>query len=117
MTATLAVVSADERATGATSAGNSNPPAAAAAFQRRREGDRLDQQLGSFRQLDGQVVFVTLEDKAEFSVLPNLNLERIERLLGDSPERSIWKVTGTITEYRGANWLLISRAARKNSRP
>ena len=85
--------------------------------QHRREGDRLDQQVGFFKHQEGRAVFVATDDNAEFSVLPNLNLERIERTLGDSPGRSLWKVSGTITEYRGDNWLLISRATRKLTPP
>jgi len=42
--------------------------------------------------------------------LENLNLERIARAVADNPVTLEWKVTGTITEYRGANFLLVTRA-------
>lgn len=84
---------------------------------RRREGEQLDQLVGSFQSAEGKMLFVAADGRERFTVLANQNLERVERTLADGHERSLWKISGTITEYRGANYLLISRALRKNSPP
>jgi hypothetical protein len=46
-------------------------------------------------------------------VLENLALERITRILSESRGQRDWLVTGTITEYRGSNYLLISKAVQR----
>ena len=42
--------------------------------------------------------------------LENLNLERISRAISNNPAQLEWMVSGEITEYRGANFLLVHRA-------
>jgi hypothetical protein len=44
--------------------------------------------------------------------LENLNLQRIVRTMvsAEDPTTLKWKVTGTITEYEGRNYILIERA-------
>ncbi len=46
-------------------------------------------------------------------VLENLALERVTRVLTESPSDRLWLVSGTITEYRGSHYLLITRAIRR----
>ena len=48
-----------------------------------------------------------------FVGLENLNLQRIARTIADNPVPLQWSVTGTITEYRGANFLFVRRAVLK----
>jgi hypothetical protein len=79
-----------------------------------REGTEIVDQLGYFRITGGRVVFVTDDGKRRFVGLENLNLERIARTVADSPQPLRWGVTGTITEYRGANFLLVRRAILKS---
>jgi len=79
-----------------------------------REGTEIVDQLGHFQSAGGRVIFSTADGKRRFIGLENLNLERIARTVADSPQTLQWGVTGTITEYRGTNFLLIHRAILKS---
>ena len=57
-----------------------------------------------------RVVFVPSERKNRYVTLENLNLERIVQVLADQPRARRWKVTGTLTEYQGENYLLVEKA-------
>lgn len=85
---------------------------------RLREGSRLRDVAGHFRQSGDALTFIDGENR-EISGLPNLNLERIIRMLKavDEPESIAWSVSGTITEFSGRNYLLISRAVYKAATP
>jgi hypothetical protein len=50
-------------------------------------------------------------------VLENLALERIGRALDESRGTRLWVVSGLITEYRGANYLLVSKAVMQADEP
>jgi hypothetical protein len=85
---------------------------------RLREGTRLRDITGRFRQNGDTLTFID-EQKREIGGLPNLNLERIIRMLKtvEEPESITWSVSGTITEFSGRNYLLISRAVYKAATP
>ena len=51
------------------------------------------------------VTFLSSDGKLKFDGLENLAIERIARTIGDSPDQLEWSISGTITEYRGANYL------------
>jgi len=78
---------------------------------RLREGTPLDA-TGSFKITAERAIFTT-EDGARFSGLENLNLERVAIAVSESPDQLVWNVSGTVTEFRGANYLLITRAMLK----
>ena len=69
-------------------------------------GDRV-----IFFSTDGEAL--SGDGKARFVGLENLNLQRIARTIADNPVELQWGVTGTITEFRGANFLLVRRAVLK----
>ncbi len=94
--------------------GKSAPPPA---NLRVREGTEIVDELGHFRITGGRVIFFTADGKRRYVGLENLNLERIARTLADGPQPLQWRVTGTITEYRGANFLLVRRAILKGGMP
>jgi len=75
-----------------------------------REGTELVDQMGRFKMTGDRVTFVTSDGKMSFVGLENLNLERIARAIADNAEPLEWKVSGTVTEYGGANFLLVERA-------
>jgi hypothetical protein len=79
-----------------------------------REGTEIVDQPGHFQRTGDRVIFSTADGKRRFIGLENLNLERIARTVADSPPTLQWGVTGTITEYRGTNFLLIHRAILKS---
>src|SRR5207248_1810292 len=77
---------------------------------RLREGTKLVNESGVFARKEGvRYSFRTRVGKREFACLENLNLERIAAAIADSPDVE-WVVSGAVTEYRGANCLLISQA-------
>ena len=87
-------------------------------IRRLREGTVINDQTGYFRENGDGASFVS--DKGqEFGALQNLNLERVVRLLknADEPSSIRWSVTGTVTEFSGRNYLLISRAVYKSASP
>jgi hypothetical protein len=75
-----------------------------------REGTAVQEQVGHFSVQGERVSFQTDGQSAGVLVLENLALERIVHQVTESPKLLHWKVTGVITEYRGQNFLLISRA-------
>ena len=94
------------------------PKAAGNDGRRLREGTLITDQSGFFRE-DGDGATFVAESEFEFGALPNLNLERVVRLLKSAEEPSSirWSVTGTVTEFSGRNFLLISRAIYKSAAP
>lgn len=79
-----------------------------------REGTEIVDQLGYFRMTGDRVTFFTDDGEGRFVGLENLNLERVARTIADNPQRLQWAVTGTIAEYRGANFLFVHRAVLKS---
>jgi hypothetical protein len=78
-----------------------------------REGAKLIDQVGSFKLTGDRLTFFTADGSRRFNCLENLNLERITQMVADSPDPLEWRVSGLVTEYRGANYLLISHAVVK----
>jgi hypothetical protein len=81
---------------------------------RLREGTQLTDRMGYFRQNGDALTFVDADGR-ELGGLPNLSLERIIRMLKsvEEPEGVKWSVSGTVTEFSGRNYLLVSRAVYK----
>jgi len=98
------------------SAADAPPPAAAQAngqtkpSERLRENTRLVDVAGTFQAIGGDsVAFQPSGGKDSLRVLENLALERISRSLEDN-RGSKWTVSGLVTEYRGSNYLLVTKA-------
>ena len=96
------------------SAASGDQDAAVPARQRVREGTQLVDQAGHFRPTGDRITFFTADGNDRFVVLENLNLERVARLIAEGPERRAWRASGTITEYRGTNFLLLGQAVLTN---
>jgi hypothetical protein len=90
-------------------AGEQSPPAL-----RLREGTQLTNRMGHFKQNGESITFIDDEGR-QLGGLPNLNLERITRMLKsvEEPEAVSWSVSGAVTEFAGRNYLLVSRAVYK----
>ena len=82
-------------------------------WSRLREGSKITDQLGEFQVTADRFNFYLQNDKHAIRVLENLSLERIARTLEDDPSPRTWSVTGVLTEFRGENYLLITRAVLK----
>jgi len=78
--------------------------------QRIREGTALVNQAGVFQTAGDRVTFLTSDGQRRFVVLENLQLERISRAVGDNLTPPQWTVSGAVTEFCGANYLLVERA-------
>lgn len=78
--------------------------------QRAREGSLLTDEIGSFEFVGDRIVFVPVGSKESLRVLENLALERIVRELGDARDQRNWLVGGVLTEFKGANYLLVTKS-------
>ena len=78
-----------------------------------REGTELTDLLGYFTITGSRVTFIAAESGNRFAGLENLNLERISKTISKAPKQMDWEVSGEVTEYRGANYLLVRRAILK----
>ena len=79
-----------------------------------REGTEIVGRSGHFRMTGDRVTFFAADGKGRFVGLENLNLERVTQAIAASPDQLIWSVTGTLTEFRGANFLLVRRAVLRS---
>lgn len=92
----------------ATSTGNSS---AAKSSERLREGTRLVDVAGTFQSTGpDNISFLANGNKESYRVLQNLALQRISQSLEENRALRQWTVSGTITEFRGANYLLVTKA-------
>lgn len=82
---------------------------------RQREGARIVERRGRFEVHGDRVIFFAQEPDAHYVVLENLALERVTRVVEESGPQLVWSVTGTLSEYRSSNYLMISRAMVKSA--
>jgi hypothetical protein len=80
---------------------------------RLREGTMLDTS-GTFKHTGDRIMFYASGDSRRFGTLENLNLERISRVISETSEALEWNISGTVTEFQGTNYLLVSRAILKS---
>lgn len=84
--------------------------------ERLREGSQFKGRIGRFEITGDRVTFfpsdknANSEGEEQYRVLENLALERVVRVLNDTRTRRQWNVSGLITEFQGANYLLVRRA-------
>ena len=78
-------------------------------MQRLREGTELRDVPGTFVAVKDRFEFVTSDGVHRLRMLENLALERVVRKVGESPDKSIWKVSGVVTEFEGTNCFLVRR--------
>jgi len=90
------------------SAANSN---GSKPVERLREGTRLTDVVGTFQSVGNDNVSFSLGgNKDSFRVLENLALQRINQVLDENRGPRQWIVSGLITEYRGSNYILVTKA-------
>lgn len=82
---------------------------------RQREGARIVERRGRFEVHGDRVIFFAQEPDAHYVVLENLALERVARVVEESGPQLVWSVSGTLSEYRSSNYLMISRAMVKST--
>lgn len=81
---------------------------------RLREGSKLVSVPGRMELIGDRTTFTPAEGGDSFRLLENLALERIGQILSDSRDKSQWEVSGVVTEYRGSNYLLVTKAIIKS---
>lgn len=79
-----------------------------------REGTTLVNVLGSFRLTGDRATFYPADGSGKFGGLENLTLERVANVIGEDPTPVEWLVSGTVTEYKGNNYILVTRAILKS---
>jgi hypothetical protein len=77
--------------------------------KRLREGGELTAVTGTFKSTGDRITFYPNDRGDSLRALENQTLERIWSVLQETSERE-WTVSGMVTEYRGANYLLVTRA-------
>ena len=82
---------------------SSKPPGG----RRLREGTRVQDRMGYFKLTGKRWSFIPVGTSERFTVLENLALERIARILDERPDSPTWRVAGKVTEFEGLNYLLI----------
>lgn len=78
-----------------------------------REGEFWENELGHILLAGQRYAFRPIQGDRSVIVLENLNLQRIILRLEESSQPTIWSISGRVTEFQGANYLLIERAMRK----
>lgn len=77
-----------------------------------REGARIESKIMRAKLAGENIVWEADDSKKSFDSLENLALERVlQAVHADGSERP-WIVTGTITEFKGRNFILLERASR-----
>ena len=85
--------------------------AAGKSNERLREGTKLIDVTGTFQAAGADSVsFLVNGNKESYRVLQNLTLQRVSFALEDNRALRQWIISGTITEYRGTNFLLLTKA-------
>ena len=81
--------------------------------ERLREGTKLIDVTGTFQAVGSDnISFLATGNKESYRVLQNLALQRVSQSLEDNRAQRQWIVSGTITEFRGANYLLVTKAVQ-----
>ena len=91
-----------------------SPIAKASSGQLKREGSQLIDVFGYFRMTGDRATFYPLESQAGYAGLENLNLDRVTLMITNNTDQLTWQVSGTITEYHGLNYILVSKAILKH---
>jgi hypothetical protein len=76
----------------------------------RREGAELVDVVGTIRRQGNRLEFAPADGSAPMTILENQLLQRIDQSAAASGGGRPWTVSGTVTEYRNINYLLLSRA-------
>lgn len=91
-------------------------PEASAESYIAREGSELESVQGHFTVDDDRLTFHSADRRWNIHSLENLALERVAQTISEAQTELQWTVDGRVTEYRGANYLLVTRAlVRRNT--
>lgn len=83
---------------------------------RLREGAEIVDSVGSFEWIGDRLSFVPKDEKMVLKILENRMMERVVQAQEISTGELIWVVSGTVTEFRGGNFLLMKHAVLTGKR-
>ncbi len=75
-----------------------------------REGTRLHQVQGTFATNGERLQFTTSDGKVQILATENLLADRVLRSIQESSDPLAWTIQGTMTEYKGTNFLTLNYA-------
>lgn len=91
------------------------PEKGAETLERQREGTKIAGQVGQFKMTGDRLTFYAQNPQQQpLQVLENLGLERVSRMMTEKGGTLEWTIDGTLTEYQGVNFLLLTRATVKS---
>jgi hypothetical protein len=82
-----------------------------------REGTRLHQVQGVFSSNGDRLQFTTSDGKVQILVTENLLAERVLRSTTESSDPLAWTIQGTMTEFKGNNFLTLNYASILAKKP
>ena len=82
-----------------------------------REGTRLHQVHGIFASNGDRLQFTTTDGKVQILTTENLLAERVMRSVQESSDPLAWTVQGTMTEFKGNNYLTLNYASILAKKP
>jgi hypothetical protein len=82
-----------------------------------REDEELIEMTGQFSMSGSRVTFTAAESRNRFFGLENLILQEVTEKIADNHALQTWIVSGKVTEYRGSNYLILTRAQLKADIP
>ena len=85
-------------------------------MQRLREGAEIVDSEGTFEWIGDRLSFVPDGEKTVLKILENRMMERVVQAQESSTGELVWVVSGTVTEYRGGNFLLIKHVVLTGKR-
>ncbi|MBI1246749.1 hypothetical protein GC197_02755 [bacterium] len=84
--------------------------------KRLREGAEIVDAKGSFEWIGDRLSFQVDGEEVVFKILENRMMERVVQSQEASTGQLVWLVSGTVTEYRGGNYLLITHVVLDGKR-
>ena len=82
-----------------------------------REGTRLHQVQGIFSTNGDRLQFTSTDGKVQIITTENLLAERVLRSIQESSDALAWTIQGTMTEYKGVNFLTLNYASILSKKP
>ncbi|PQO25313.1 hypothetical protein C5Y96_25785 [Blastopirellula marina] len=83
---------------------------------RLREGAEIVDSKGTFEWIGDRLSFVPENEKMVLKILENRMMERVVQAQESSTGELVWLVSGTVTEFRGGNFLLIKHVVLTGKR-
>ena len=81
-----------------------------------REGAKVVDAVGTFQWIGDRLSFHANPEEGGLKILENRMMERVVQTQENSTGELEWVVTGTVTEYRGSNFLLLTHVILKGKR-